>query len=90
MNSNGKGNSQANGLYEIYGEMTQLVGYENMMKLYEYYKGQQLSFPTRLYCKQYILDLLNDEYDGTNTRELSRKTGYSERWVRRLIKQNLY
>ncbi|MEA5010994.1 MAG: Mor transcription activator family protein [Angelakisella sp.] len=76
------------GLYALYLELSQLVGYDNMMKLYTYYKGQQLNFPVRLYSKQYILDILSSEYDGSNARELARKTGYSERWVRCLIKQH--
>ncbi|MBP3911939.1 MAG: hypothetical protein J6D39_10580 [Niameybacter sp.] len=26
------------------------------------------------------------EYDGTNLKELSRRYGYSERWIRQMIK----
>ena len=74
-------------LNDVYREIEELVGFENMEKLHEYYKGQMLSFPTRIYAKQYILDVLKEEYDGSNVKVLARKLGYSERWIRRLIKK---
>ena len=74
-------------LHDVYKELAQLVGFENMEKLYEYYRGQQLNFPTRIYDQRYIRDVLREEFDGTNVKALARRLGYSERWIRRLIKE---
>ncbi|WP_408609072.1 hypothetical protein [Aminipila terrae] len=30
---------------------------------------------------------MKEEYDGTNTKDIARKTGYSERWIKKLIKE---
>lgn len=73
-------------LNSFYRELAQVVGLENMEKLYDYYKGQQLSFPIRIYDKEYVLQVLKEEYDGTNAKALSRKLGYSERWIKQLAK----
>lgn len=80
--------TQLDKLQEVYRDISQMIGYENMLLLYDYYKGQQLSFPMRLYSKEYLLEKLQGEYNGRNIRQLARETGYSERWIRRLIKQN--
>lgn len=74
-------------LHDVYKELAHLVGYENMEKLFEYYRGQQLNFPTRIYDQKYIRDVLREEFDGTNVKALARRLGYSERWIRRLIKE---
>ena len=36
-------------LNEIYAELSDLIGYENTIKVYEQYKGQQINFPVNLY-----------------------------------------
>lgn len=74
-------------LHGVYKEMVQLVGIESMKILYEHYKGQQITFPVRLYSKQYVERVLITQYDGTNAKELSRELGYSERWIKALIRK---
>lgn len=73
--------SDFNGIYE---EMVQILGIETVRKINKYYKGQQITFPIRLYSRKYILKRL-EEYDGKNLKALSRELGYSERWLRHLI-----
>ena len=70
------------GLNDVYRELCDLVGYENMLKLYKQHKGFQVNFPTRLYSKDYVREVLKKEYNGSNTKELARRLGYSERWIR--------
>lgn len=43
----------------------------------------------RLYSKEYIIKYISDNYDGSNLKEVARKLGYSERWVKTLIDNNL-
>ena len=69
----------------IYQDFFDVLGLELTVKIHENYKGLQVTFPTRLYAKEYIIKLLKEEYTGSNLKDLARKYGYSERWVRKLI-----
>ena len=71
----------------IYQEMMELIGEEMTQKIYHYYKGQQITFPVRMYSKEYSRNYLSKHYNGQNLRQLSRELGYSERWIRHLIKR---
>ena len=73
-------------LNDVYKELVELIGYNNTMILYTYFKGQQITFPIKLYKSECIKDLLRRQYDGTNAKTLARTYGYSERWVKELVK----
>lgn len=70
------------GLNDLYRELSEVIGYENMQKLYTQYRGFQISFPRRLYSKDYVREVVKREFDGSNTQELARRYGYTERWIR--------
>ena len=53
------------------------------------YKGQQVTFPVHLFNAKRIQKSVIKEYDGTNIRELAKRDGYSEKTVRRMIKDSL-
>ena len=73
----------------IYKEISELVGLDNTLKIYLRFKGQQVSFPVRLYNPQLIQHNVIKEYDGTNIAELARKYDYSEKSIRRMIRLSL-
>lgn len=73
---------EIHGLNDLYKELSELIGIENMHKVYVQYKGVQISFPTRLYSKDYVREVVKREFDGTNIHDLARKYGYTERWIR--------
>ena len=73
---------------DIYRELDRLIGTENTMKMYNYYKGQQVNFPMRLYDKAQIRRLITEEYDGNNIKQLAKKFGYSERGIYRIVKES--
>ncbi len=81
-------NMDTQGLHELYKELSELVGRENMLKLFSHYKGQQLTFPSRLFDKRFVKEKVNREYDGKNVRALARRFDYSERWIRQMVKEN--
>lgn len=66
--------------------MVENLGVEVTKKIHKYYKGQQVTFPMRLYSKKYILERLKED-DDINLKSLSRELGYSERWLRHLIEK---
>ena len=74
---------------DIYKEISEIVGLEATLKIYLRFKGQQISFPVRLYNPHLIQQNVIKEYDGTNIAELARKYDYSEKTIRRMIKDSL-
>lgn len=41
-------------LVGIYGDLAEIIGVDNVAMIYKHFKGQQVSFPTRLYSKDFI------------------------------------
>lgn len=75
------------GLVEIYNQLIDLVGIENTEKIYRNLKGQQITFPMRLYKTDYIMKEVIERYDGKNLKELASEYGYTERYFRELLKR---
>ena len=73
----------------IYKELSELVGLDATLKIYLRFKGQQVSFPVRLYNPHMIQQSVIKEYDGTNIAELARKYDYSEKTIRRMIRESV-
>ena len=73
----------------IYKDMVEVLGEEITLKIYENYRGQQVTFPMRLYSKSYILEYLNKNYNGKNLKELSRKLGYTCNWLQQVISKEI-
>lgn len=71
---------------DIYREIAELLGEDEAKKIYELFRGQQIFFPIRLYDPELIRERIASEYDGTNIARLTRKYGYSEKTIRRIIK----
>lgn len=79
--------SEINKYNGIYQELAESLGDEVIKKIYDLYKGQQVTFPMRLYSKEYIVKYILENYNGNNGKELIRKFGYSERWLRNVINE---
>ena len=74
---------------DIYKEISEIVGLESTLKIYLRFKGQQISFPVRLYNPHLIQQNVIKEYDGTNISDLAQKYDYSEKTIRRMIRDSL-
>ena len=72
-------------LNAVYKEIAELIGYDNTMVLYSHFKGQQVTFPIKLFNSEYISEVLKKQYDGTNAKKLARTYGYSERWIKEIV-----
>ncbi|MBR6548744.1 MAG: Mor transcription activator family protein [Clostridia bacterium] len=75
-------------LNALYRDIAELIGKENAEILFREYRGQQITFPVKFYSKEYIYNCIKKEFDGSNIRVLARKYNYSERSVRRILKNN--
>ncbi len=76
-------------LNTVYKEISEKLGMDTAMEVYQMFKGQQISFPVRFFNPERIQKLIVAEYDGTNIRTLAIKYNYSEKTVRRIIKESL-
>ena len=75
------------GVVEIYDQLIELVGREHTKKIYEHFKGQQITFPMRFYKTDYIIMEVKRQYNGKNLKELAKRYGYTERHLRELLKK---
>ena len=71
----------------IYQDLIELLGIQGVNKLYTNFRGQQIVFPMRLYTREYVIDELHNRYNGKNLKALALEFGYSERYLRTLLKE---
>ena len=76
------------GLNDVYRDIANEIGIENTLAFYKLFRGTQISFPSRLFSKEYIHNAILNEFDGSNIPQLAQKYNYSERSIRRILKQN--
>ena len=83
-----KNGGTLNGVYE---QMSEIIGFDNVVKLYDNFKGSQINFPTRLFSKEFVLQEALKAYDGTSEsiNLIATKYSYSERTIRKLLKAHL-
>ncbi|MDT6979628.1 Mor transcription activator family protein [Levilactobacillus zymae] len=74
-------------LQESYAQLYELLGEDLTKQVYDLYRGRQISFPMRLYDHKKVAAQIVEEYNGHNLPELTRKYGYSQRWVRQILQQ---
>ena len=74
------------GMAGIYKEIAEIAGEEIAKTIHANFKGQQVVFPNKLYSSQYTAEKIQSEYDGKNIKQLAMKYGYTERWLRKIIK----
>jgi Mor family transcriptional regulator len=72
----------------VYNEIANTLGIEAAVTLYSTYRGQQITFPVNLFTSEFIASRIVAEYDGKNIRQLATKYGYSEKWIRKMIKEH--
>lgn len=72
----------------IYKDMVEVLGTDITLKVYESYKGQQVTFPMRLYSDKYVIDYLSKHYNGKNLKQISRRLGYTCNWLQKVINKN--
>lgn len=88
IDNNLKNSKTLNGVYET---MSEIIGFDNVVKLYENFKGSQINFPTRLFSKEFVLQEALKSYDGTSEsiNLIATKYSYSERTIRKLLKSHI-
>ena len=73
----------------VYREISEKLGMDTAMEIYKMFRGQQINFPVRFFSPVKVQQIILKEYNGENIRALAIKYNYSEKTVRRIIKDNL-
>lgn len=76
-------------LNTVYREIADNLGMDTAMDVYKMFKGQQICFPVRFFNPARIQRHIIEEYDGTNIKALAIKYNYSEKTVRRIIRESV-
>ena len=75
----------ASDLSGIYQDIAEVIGIEATLKLYDNFKGLQITFPKKLYSIGYVRK--QPTYPNADIKQLSKKLGYTERRLRQIKKQ---
>ena len=73
----------------VYNDIANLLGIDAALKIHAAYRGQQITFPVRFFTKDYIAAQIVNEYNGHNAKQLATKFGYSEKWIRKILKDHI-
>ena len=76
-------------LNTVYRDISEKLVMDVAIEIYQLFKGQQINFPVRFFNPTRIQQIIVKEYDGTNIRTLAIKYNYSEKTIRRIIKDSL-
>ncbi len=74
-------------LNEVYRDIANEIGLENAIVIFRLFHGTQVSFPNRLFSKEYTHTAIIREYTGNNVSQLAQKYNYSERTIWRILKE---
>ncbi len=75
--------------HKVYREISEELGIEAALTIHHMFKGTQVCFPVRFLDTQCVKEMILQEYDGTNIAVLAKKYDYSEKTVRRIIKDSV-
>lgn len=73
------------GLNDVYKDIADEMGLENTLAIFKLFHGTQISFPNRLFSKEYTHQAIRNEYNGKNVPQLAQKYNYSERSIWRIV-----
>ena len=75
--------------HKVYREISEQLGIEAALTIHQMFKGTQVNFPVRFFDTKCVKEMIVQEYDGDNIKMLARKYDYSEKSVRRIIKDSV-
>lgn len=76
-------------LNSAYSELANLIGIDAVLKIHSTYRGQQIFFPVDLFSREFIRKQIIEEYNGYNVKQLALKYGYTEKWIKKILKENI-
>ncbi len=80
-------NVKATDLVGIYKDIANVIGVDATLLLHGYLKGQQITFPKKLYSKDYIIKQVKKR-GKRNIKAVATQYGYTERRLQQIVKEN--
>jgi len=74
-------------LQGVYKRLDDLLGTEDMLKVYQDFRGTQLNLPMKLYDRDATMAAIQENFPQMSEKALADKYGYSQRWVKRVINE---
>lgn len=71
----------------IYGDLVEVIGLDNVKKIYDNFRGQQISFPMHLYTSEYVAQIAINLSGNGSIKILASQYDYSERHIARKVKE---
>ena len=71
----------------IYNDFADLLGEDAVMAIYEMMSGQQITFPRKLYTKEYVIQETKGITDQKELKKVAIRYGYSERRLKQLLRE---
>lgn len=72
-------------LHPTYKALYDIVGEENLLKIYELFRGTQLQLPMKMYDRVSLRQaILDGDLDDMTNQEISLKFGFSPRWIKEI------
>ena len=71
----------------VYKEMADLLGDAAVIKVWKRFSGLNITFPQRLYSKEYTRQFIADNLGSLTPHEIARQVNLSERRVRQIINE---
>ena len=75
--------------HKVYREISEELGVEAALTLHQMFKGTQVNFPVRFLDSKCVKKMIIQEYNGRNIKALAKKYDYSEKSVRRMIRESI-
>lgn len=75
-------------LFSTYREIASALDVNTAAILYRTFRGQQIYFPEKFFSCNCIADCIVEESKNKSVKQLAAKYGYSEKWVRKIIKES--
>lgn len=71
----------------VYNDIAALLGDEAAETIYSAMAGQQITFPCKLYTKEYVIEETKNITDQAELKKIAIHYGYTERRLKQILKQ---
>lgn len=77
---------QSEDLRDPYREIANLLGVKAAKTLHTAFRGQQVTFPVNFFTSDFMAEQIAAEYGQKTVKQLATKYGYSEKWIRKILR----
>ena len=73
----------------VYNDLMELLGEDAVEIVFKNMAGQQITFPKRLYTKEYVVQNTKDIKSSAELKKCALRYGYTERRLKQLIRESM-